>query len=160
MDKWIYHQKKDNLYIAKVFHNRKEYYVGGFKKKADAIKARDCAIEEILAGNTKKYKSRTNSNPRKQSSGFNFDFSSSFLEEPEYRLRYSVLMCALDDICKSSEHPEYAKSRNWILGKTPSAKTFSFDEICELFHLNPIAVREKVINIDEKTKEKIKSAIQ
>lgn len=161
MDKWIYYQKRDDLYVAKVFHNKTEYYIGGFKKKEDAIAARDRAIEDIInQGKLDKYKSRSNSKSRRQSANLNLDANSSFMEEPEYRLRYAVLMCAINDVCGSPEHPEYAKSRNWILGKTQSPASFSFDEICELFHLNPIAVREKVINIDEQTKEKLRTAIQ
>lgn len=159
MDKWIYYQKRDDLYVAKVFHNKTEYYIGGFKKKEDAIVARDRAIEDIInQGKLDKYKSRSNSKSRKKTTELNTE-SNTFMDEPEYRLRYAVLMCSLNDICQSPEHPEYNKSRNWILGKTISAPTFSFNEICELFHLNPIAVREKVIN-DEETKTRLRATVQ
>lgn len=159
MDKWIYHQKRDNLYIAKVFHNKKEYYIGGFKNKEDAIQARDKALPEILAGKTSKYRSRSNSNHRKKSTDLDLRLESAYMDEPEYQLRYAVLMCSINDVCQSVEHPEYSKSRNWILGLTPSAKTFSFEEICDLFHLNSAAVREKVLNIDEETKERLRQVL-
>lgn len=155
MDKWIYFQKNDNLYVAKVFHDRKEYYIGGFKKKEDAIKARDKAHKDILAGQTNKYRSRLNSRKRNEVNDIETAFNASYMDDPEYRLRYALLMLSLSDVCKSSDHPEYNKSRNWILGKTTSAKTFSFNEICELFHLNPNAVRERVLSNNEETKEKL-----
>ena len=95
MDKWIYHQKRDNLYIAKVFHNKKEYYIGGFKNKEDAIQARDKALPEILAGKTSKYRSRSNSNHRKKSTDLDLRLDSAYMDEPEYQLRYAILMCSI-----------------------------------------------------------------
>lgn len=144
-NKWIYHQKKDNLYITKVFHNKREYYVGGFKNQDEARLARDKAIDEIInQGNLTKYRSRNNSKPR--SKPIEIEITSNLFEEPEYQLRYAVLMSAIADLSRPSNKSEYNKSKNWIEGRIKSAKTFSFDEICELFHLNPSAVRDKVIN--------------
>lgn len=150
-DVGIYHQSKDNLYIAKVFHKRKEYYVGGFKDKEEAIEARKTALEDILNGNAHKYRSRVNC---AQSINFDTESNSVYLNDPEYRLRYAILMTALRDACHP-DRPEYKKSRNWILGESYSEDTFSFDDICELFKLNAAAVREKINNLDEETKKRI-----
>lgn len=160
--KWIHYQKNDKLYVVKVFHDKKEYYVGAYKDIAVARENRDKARARIEAGDTTSFRSRANGVKRKiqTDSEWFMDYLNypSYMDQPEYRLRFAILVNSLRDICNKNDLSAYNQANNWIMGHVASTESFSFEEICDMFRINYAAVRDRIKNLDEETKIRIRNA--
>lgn len=150
----IYYRKSDSYHIVKVFFDKREYYVGAFKDIDLARRKRDEARSEIIVGNGSKYRSRSNGSSKVEVANFEDQIINypEIMDEPEYRIRFALLVGALRDICLPVKSLQYKYAKKWIEGKMESTPTYSFVEICELFNINPNAVIHRIKTTNEEIK--------
>jgi hypothetical protein len=140
-------------YYARFYKNRKEYYVGSFGSEEEATVAREAAKRDLENGidiegsNRSQY--QLGEYPGDWETYFYDSIHPNFLDNPEYEIRYYVMIGALRDLRNSKRGPIREDAIEWINGRCESPPTYSFAEICELFNIDPDKARERInSNID------------
>jgi len=156
----IYLQRKDGLFVVKFFRQKHEYYVGAFKDINVARVERDRAYLKLKCGDLSGIKVRESvkrkvfSEEQWYKQYLEYPL---YMDTPQYKLRYAVLISALRDFCDTARIGKYTKAQHWIMESSHPDDTFSFVNVCELFHLSPAAVRKQLNGLNQKQKQALKS---